>query len=120
MAIAVIGIALAVVLLKPAKLVPKAQAAEEQGIERVLANKFYVDEGYEKVIVKPTIVASRKILYTGLDAGLIDRFFVVGLGWQLPRLFAAVGSRLQSGRVGSYAWVLVIGIIFVLGAFTLR
>jgi hypothetical protein len=60
------------------------------------------------------------VLYTGLDVGIIDRLFVVGLGWQLPRLLAMLGSRLQSGRVGDYAWVLLIGVILVLGAFTLR
>jgi NADH-quinone oxidoreductase subunit L len=119
-AIAGLGIALAVVLLKPARLVPKARAPEEQGIERVLAGKFYVDEAYDRAVVQPTLFASQKVLYTGLDMGIIDRLFVVGLGWQVPRLLAKVGSRVQSGRVGNYAWVLLIGVILVLGAFTLR
>jgi hypothetical protein len=34
------------------------------------------------------------------------------LGW--------VGSQLQSGQVGTYAWVLLIGVVAVLGAVTLR
>ncbi|HEY0969762.1 MAG TPA: NADH-quinone oxidoreductase subunit L [Gemmatimonadales bacterium] len=115
------GIALAVLLLKPAALRPKAESAEEErGIERVLADKYYVDELYDATIVRPTLFASRKVLYTGLDVGIIDRFFVTGLGTQLPRLLGALGSRLQTGRVGNYAWVLVIGVILVLGAFTLR
>jgi NADH-quinone oxidoreductase subunit L len=117
-AIAVLGIVLAVVLLKPARLRPKAEAPEEQGIERVLRDKFYVDELYDRVIVRPTLATSDKLLYQGLDVGIIDRLLVTGFGQQLPKLLAMVGSRLQSGAVGSYAWVLLIGVIVVLGAFT--
>jgi hypothetical protein len=29
-----------------------------------------------------------------------------------------MGSQLQSGQVGTYAWVLVIGVLALLGAFT--
>jgi NADH-quinone oxidoreductase subunit L len=115
-----LGIGFAVLRLRPAALVPKAQAPEEQGVERVLRDKFYVDEAYDAAIVRPTLAASEKVLYRGLDVGIIDRLFVIGLGWQVPRLFALVGSRLQSGAVGNYAWVLLIGVIVVLGAFTFR
>jgi hypothetical protein len=31
-----------------------------------------------------------------------------------------MGSRLQSGNLGIYAWVLVVGVVVLLGAFTLR
>jgi NADH-quinone oxidoreductase subunit L len=119
-AVAALGIGIAVARLKPARLVPKAQAPEERGIERVLRDKFYVDELYDATIVRPTLATSDRVLFQGLDVGIIDRLFVNGLGAQVPRLFAAVGSRLQSGAVGNYAWVLLIGVIVVLGAFTLR
>ena len=119
--VAAAGIAIAYGRLRPAALRPKAESpAEPPGIERALANKLYVDEFYDGAIVRPTLYASKNALYTGLDVGIIDRIFVVGIGWQLPRLFAYVGSRLQSGVVGSYAWVLVIGVVLVLGVFTLR
>ena len=118
--VAVGGIALAVARLKPARLLPAAQSpAEERGFARVLANKYYVDELYDRAIVRPTLFVSRKVLHTGLDVGIIDRFFVTGLGVQLPRLLATVGSRLQTGRVGNYAWVLLVGVIVVLAVFTL-
>jgi hypothetical protein len=38
----------------------------------------------------------------------------------VPRLVGWVGSQLQSGQVGTYAWVLVVGVLLVLGAFTGR
>jgi hypothetical protein len=38
----------------------------------------------------------------------------------VSRLFGRVGSGLQTGQVGTYAWVLLVGVIAVLGAFTIR
>jgi NADH-quinone oxidoreductase subunit L len=119
-AIAVIGIVVAVARLKPERLVPKAQAPEEHGIERVLLDKYYVDEAYDRAIVRPTVWASKNVLSDGVDQGLIDKLLVTWVGTGIPRLFGWFGSRLQSGQVGTYAWVLLIGVIAVLGAFTLR
>ena len=119
-AIGVLGIIIAVARLKPARLVPKAQAPEEQGIERVLRDKYYVDELYDRTVVKPTVWTSRNVLATGVDEGIIDKLLVTWVGAGIPRLFGWLGSRLQSGQVGTYAWVLLIGVIAVLGAFTLR
>jgi len=56
---------------------------------------------------------------TVTNAGLIDGLFVNGSAW-LARGFGAVGSWIQSGQVGAYAWAFVIGVIAVLGAITLR
>jgi NADH-quinone oxidoreductase subunit L len=119
-AIAIAGIVIALVRLKPERLVPKAMASDEHGIERVLRDKYYVDEIYDRVIVRPTVWMSRNILSKGVDQGIIDKLLVTWVGAGIPRLFGWVGSRLQSGQVGTYAWVLLIGVIAVLGAFTLR
>jgi NADH-quinone oxidoreductase subunit L len=113
------GIWFAFARLKPERLVPKAQAEPEVGFERVLANKYYVDEAYEAGIVRPTYEISRGFLWRFIDAGVIDGFFVNGSA-ALARAFGWVGSRIQSGAVGTYAWVLVAGVIVVLGAVTLR
>jgi NADH-quinone oxidoreductase subunit L len=132
--IAVVGIGLAVARLKPRSLVPKAQSPEEHGFEKVLADKFYVDELYDDVIVQPLLSTSRGLLWRGVDVGLIDgltRLVVqskdddaapgrVPMGGLLTRSIGWLGSQLQSGRLGTYAWVLVVGVLFVLGAFTFR
>src|SRR5215218_1403347 len=134
-AIGLIGIAVAFVRLKPERLVPKAQAPAEHGFERVLAEKYYVDEAYDAAIVQPVVGVSRGLLWRGVDVGVIDRLtrlFVqskdddaaigtsVPMGGWLTRAVGYLGSQLQSGRVGTYAWVLVVGVLFVLGAFTFR
>jgi NADH-quinone oxidoreductase subunit L len=116
---AVVGIAVAAIRLRPARLVPKSRAVEEVGIERVLANKYYVDEAYDAAFVRPTYRVSRGLLWRGVDVGIIDGLAVHGSAY-LARFVGWVGSRLQSGQVGTYAWALVIGVLAVLGAFTMR
>jgi NADH-quinone oxidoreductase subunit L len=78
-----------------------------------------VDEGYDRAIVRPLVGGSRGILWRGVDAGLIDGVLVNGSGW-VARGFGWLGSQLQSGQLGTYAWVLVIGVLAVLGALTIR
>jgi NADH-quinone oxidoreductase subunit L len=117
--VAVAGIGFALVRLKPARLVPKAQAPEATGFERVLEHKYYVDEAYDRLVVDPTVDGSRKILWRGIDVGLIDGLFVNGSAL-FTRAIGWVGSQLQSGQVGRYAWAIVLGVLAILGTFTLR
>jgi NADH-quinone oxidoreductase subunit L len=117
--IAVGGIALAWTRLKPETLVPKSQSPQEEGIERVLADKYYVDEVYDAAVVQPVVLVSRGLLWRGVDNGLIDGLGVNGTAY-LARFAGWIGSRVQSGRLGTYAWMLAIGVLAVLGAFSVR
>ena len=117
--IAVAGIAFATIRLKPRGLVPKREARPAVGFARVLEEKYFVDEAYDRAVVRPVVSGSRGVLWRGLDAGLIDGVFVNGSGW-VARGFGWLGSRLQSGQLGTYAWVLVLGVLAVLGALTIR
>ncbi len=117
--IAVAGIVFAIARLKPQRLVPKRDAIAEEGFEGVVANKYFVDEGLDRAIVTPTYAISRNFLWRVIDNGLIDGLLVNGSA-ALARTFGWMGSRLQTGNVGIYAWVLVVGVVALLGAFTLR
>ncbi|MGZ3566353.1 MAG: proton-conducting transporter transmembrane domain-containing protein, partial [Gemmatimonadaceae bacterium] len=117
--IAVVGILLAILRLKPASLPRKGDAVPEHGFEGVVAHKYYVDEGIDRVIVEPTYKVSRSFLWRFVDNGLIDGLLVNGSA-ALARGFGWLGSRLQTGNVGIYAWVLVVGVLAMLGALTLR
>jgi NADH-quinone oxidoreductase subunit L len=117
--IAVAGMAIAFSRLKPETLVPKAQAPEAEGFERVLEHKYYVDEAYDRAIVRPVVGLSRTVLWRGMDVGLIDGLAVNGSAL-LMRGLGWLGARVQSGQVGTYAWVLVGGVLAVLGAFVFR
>ncbi|HUQ18733.1 MAG TPA: NADH-quinone oxidoreductase subunit L [Gemmatimonadaceae bacterium] len=117
--VGIAGIAFAWNRLKPERLVPKAQAQPETGFDSVLEHKYYVDEAYDRGIVRPTVDISRGFLWRFVDAGIIDGLFVNGAA-AVARGFGWVGSRIQSGAVGTYAWVLVVGVLVVLGAVTFR
>jgi NADH-quinone oxidoreductase subunit L len=83
----------------------------------LVANKYYVDEIYSKLIVKPLEVISRFVLWRGVDEGLIDISFVNGLAG-LIRGWGALFRQLQSGSIRNYAtWVLAgsLLIIFIFG-----
>ena len=117
--IAVAGIIFAVVRLRPDRLPRKSDAVPEYGFEGLVANKYYVDEGFDRAIVTPTYAISRNVLWRIIDNGLIDGLLVNGSA-AVARGFGWVGSRFQTGNVGIYAWALVVGVLAMLGAFTLR
>jgi len=117
--IAAAGIAIAVARLDPKMLVPKSRSPQEEGFEKVLVNKYYVDEIYDEAIVKPVVGVSRQLLWRGIDVGVIDSLMVRGSAY-LAQLTGFIGSQFQSGRLGTYAWVLTLGVLAVLGAFTIR
>ncbi len=118
-AIAIAGILFAIIRLKPARVPTKRDAIPEHGFEGVVANKYYVDEGLDRAIVMPTYAISRNFLWRIVDNGLIDGLLVNGSA-AVARGFGWMGSRLQTGNVGIYAWVLVVGVLALLSAFTLR
>lgn len=113
--IAIGGIALAWTLLKPESLVVARQAPGETGFGRVLSKKWYVDEAYDWLIVQPLVWMSRKLLWRFFDTGVIDTVMVNGSAWT-ARAFGFAGSAIQSGRLGWYLFVFVIGTLALLRA----
>ena len=83
-------------------------AAEEIGIGKILANKWYVDELYETIITKP-MQSVAGFLNNTVERKGIDGF-VNGIGKVVN-----YGSRqirfLQSGQVGTYILLMVVGIL---------
>ena len=94
----------------------QATVTEESGFAKVLENKWYVDELYDRVIVKPLYALStflnKVIEKSGID-GLVN-----GVGRSIN-----YGSRqirlLQSGQVGAYILMMVIGtiVLFIIQMF---
>ena len=117
--VAIGGISVAFAVLKPATLTTKADAPAEHGLGLVLANDYFVDTAIDRGIVAPTVATARKVLWRGLDLGLINGVLVQGSA-QLFRIVSSVASRIQVGFAGSYVWAIVLGAIAVLGVFTMR
>ena len=118
-AVAVSGIAVAFALLKPAALTTKAAAPQEHGIGLVLANDYFVDTAIARGIVGPTVAISRKVLWRGLDLGLINGVLVQGSA-QAFRILSSIASRVQVGFAGSYAWAIALGAVALIAIFVLQ
>jgi NADH-quinone oxidoreductase subunit L len=91
---------------------PATQSAEPTGLWRALNQKWYVDELYDAIIVRPVLAASRA-LWKFIDQGVIDGA-VNGIG-HASRLVGWAGARLQTGQLNTYAFALVIGVLILLG-----
>ena len=110
------GLALAWVILKPETLGPPERTpAYKGGLEKALYNKWYVDELYHTIVVRPVYFLSRAF-YSVVDRGTIDALIdgVVGRG---SMLLGMTAGRVQTGQVNTYAFVIIVGVIVVLGAF---
>lgn len=82
---------------------------------RLLENKYYVDEVYDAAIVRPVKEGSRGVLWRFFDIGVIDGA-VNGLGGLVTRV-GAVARYLQPGFVRSYAAIILLGALAVVGFF---
>ena len=112
--IAVLGLAVGWSVTRRSHLVPAHDAAAEQGFWKVLYNKYYVDELYDRWIVQPLVRFSTATLWKRVDQGVIDGAGVNGTAW-LARALGGLGSRLQTGQVGVYVIFFVVGVLVVLG-----
>jgi NADH-quinone oxidoreductase subunit L len=98
-----------------ARAVPTPEAAPpERGFARVLFNKYWVDELYNRVIVGPLVWASRALLWKATDKGLIDGAVVNGSAWFSRSVLGRAGSLLQNGQVGFYVVVFLVGALWIL------
>jgi NADH-quinone oxidoreductase subunit L len=93
--------------------------AERLGLlYRLVYNKYFVDEVYQALVVKPILGGSREVLWRGVDVGVIDGA-VNGVGAR-ARGLGGVLRRFQSGYIRSYAtWVLLgalLAVVAVAGA----
>lgn len=108
---AVIGIAYAFNLYEDLK---KAEALRKRfaGLNKILENKWYIDELYQAVIVNP-IRALSQGLWKFIDVNVIDRF-VLGTG----KVSEWTGQSLrviQTGSIQVYAFMIAIGLIATVG-----
>jgi len=108
-----IGILGAWRLLKPERLVPARSAPEERGFARVLRNKWYVDEIYDALIVRPLVWLSREVLWKRVDQRAIDGAGVNGAA-RGARALGWANRWLQNGQVGIYVAVFVLGVLLLL------
>ncbi len=105
-----------VVLVRGWTIVPADESPEPTGFQNVLYHKWYVDELYDRVILRP-IVAGSKFLWRVVDAGIVDGL-VNFAGW-IARAVGGIASIFQTGSVNTYAFILTVGVVLILWAVAL-
>jgi NADH-quinone oxidoreductase subunit L len=113
---AVLGIALAYLMYTIAPGLPAAMAARFGWLYRAMLNKWYFDEIYDRLIVRPLMALARQ-LWLVADATLIDG---------VPNGIAALTSdgadravKLQTGSIAVYAFSMLIGLVVLVSVFLL-
>ena len=113
MAIAVIGgfvgIGLAYAKYIKKSVVPVADA-EISGFSKVLYSKYYVDEFYDSLFVKPLNVLSRFFRDT-VETGLSSVVFGFG---KVTNELSYQGKKIQTGSIGIYLFAFVLGLCAII------
>jgi NADH-quinone oxidoreductase subunit L len=110
--VGVAGILVAYVFYVAKRGLADSFAKAMNGFYTLVYNKYYVDEIYNAVVVRPLVSISRIVLWRGVDAGLIDGT-VNGVGSR-SRGIGSILRLLQSGNIRTYAAWVVLGSIVVL------
>jgi NADH-quinone oxidoreductase subunit L len=96
---------------------PRRLAENQQILYQFLLNKWYVDEIYDFLFIKPAMWLGRLLWKKG-DGVVIDGF-LNGIAMGLVPFFTRLAGRAQSGYIFTYAFWMVIGIVFLISWMTL-
>jgi NADH-quinone oxidoreductase subunit L len=99
-----LGLGLAYLLYYRRPELPQRIATSLGSFYEAVKNKYYVDEIYAAVFIKPLIDGSNKVLWKGIDQGVIDNS--INDAADGARNVSDAVRRMQSGNIRSYAsWV---------------
>ena len=111
-----IGLAYFMYILRPE--LPARISQQFGAVHKVLFNKYYVDEFYDFIIIRPTIWIAKNVLIGFTDARIIEAI-VNGV----PNAIAAFSSglrRMQTGLMQHYATIMATGILLIIAMMLLR
>jgi NADH-quinone oxidoreductase subunit L len=97
--------------------VPADDLQTKNFVVRTLYRKYYVDELYETVVIKPIEFLS-KIFHQIIEIKIIDRF-INNIG-QFVLFTGKTSRKLQTGTIGFYLMAMVISLIIAIWFFILR
>lgn len=131
---AALGVLLGGLIYLKRVVAPEVLANAFRPIHTLLVNKWYIDEIYWALFVRPTMQVAKALSW--FDLNILDRFFVDGFGWLTNLLskvnswaddnivdgavngtgftvsgFGAVARRLQNGKVQNYLLIITFGFI---------
>jgi NADH-quinone oxidoreductase subunit L len=111
-AVAALGCYLAYLLYCKRRDLPQKIAAALGGLYDAVVHKYYIDEIYATLFVKPLVDGSARILWHGVDQGVIDA--AINDTADGARHVSDAARHMQSGNLRSYAgWVAAGGALVI-------
>jgi len=108
----VLGLFLAWLFYHRRPELPDLVAAKFHGLYHAVADKYWVDDLYEAIFVKPLIVISGVVFWRGIDQGLIDA--TLNGSAEGARELSDNVRHMQSGNLRSYAGWIALGAALVI------
>jgi NADH-quinone oxidoreductase subunit L len=109
---AILGLFLAYLLYHKRRDLPAKIAQSLDGLYTAVAHKYYIDEIYAALFVKPLIEGSTTILWHGVDQGIIDTS--VNESAHAASEASDETRHMQSGNLRSYAgWIAAGGAVVI-------
>ncbi|SPP99959.1 NADH-quinone oxidoreductase, subunit L [Candidatus Sulfobium mesophilum] len=112
------GIGLAYYMYMVRKELPAKLAAQFSGVYKVLFNKYYVDELYSFILIRPTIWIAKNVLIGITDAKIIEAI-VNGVPAAIGG-FSSQLRKIQTGFLHHYATIMAAGILIIVAWMLLR
>ncbi len=104
-----VGLSTAWLMYIRSKDAPAKLAANLRPLYNFLLNKWYFDELYNLIFVRPAFWLGQKFWKIG-DIGIIDRFGPNGSAWVVERT-SRLAVRMQTGYLYTYALVMLLGLV---------
>ena len=114
-AVAITGILVAVVFYIKNPSIPVNLARRFSLAYKVLWNKYYFDEFYNLIIVRPSLFVARNIIVGFTDGAIIE-----GIVNGLPRFVGWLGSKVrtvQNGLLQYYGAIMAVGLFIILAIY---
>ncbi|MFZ3122363.1 MAG: NADH-quinone oxidoreductase subunit L [Thermodesulfovibrionales bacterium] len=112
------GIGLAALFYLVKTDIPVMLAQKFNAVYKILWNKYYVDELYSFIIVRPTIWTAKNILIGITDARIIEAI-VNGVPKGIGE-FSRILRKVQTGLLQHYAAIMAAGLLIIMAVMLLR
>jgi len=100
--------------VKSYPMLPEKTVKTFKPLHKFLLNKWYFDELYDFLFVHPIVMISN-ILWRAFDVNVVD--FIVNAFGRVPMWLGGVVRHVQTGRIQTYVFTMVIGLIVLVTIF---
>ncbi len=109
------GAALAWLLYVRRPELPARFRASAGALCEAAASGYWIDDAIDRVLVRPLVWVSDRVLFRGVDGRVIDGIAVHGTAHAVVRLARGSVRRLQTGLAQSYLFLVLAGALAVVG-----